>query len=92
MNDHGYNSCNYAAQINGTTVIIKAFHRANAVAFLQQKEPALNAKDVYIYAGITGSATIDEVYNDPVRVQSEKGNSWMDVYKVRMKEEYAHIV
>jgi hypothetical protein len=91
MEVNGYHSTHYAAQINGTTVITKAFARKNAVKFLQAKDPSLNDSDVYIYDGITDATTIDEVYSEPTREQDAKGELvWKDNYKVRMKEEYAN--
>lgn len=92
MTVHGFTALNYAAQINGTTVITRAFKKKNAVARLRQHDADLKSKDVYVYEGITGSTTVDEVYNDPIRVQDEKGNYWKDVYQVRMKEEYAQLL
>lgn len=90
MNDNGFVSRNYAVQINGTTVITRAFKKENAVKFMQSKDASVTDKDVYTYEGITGASTIDEVYNDPIREQDAKGDLvWKDVFKVRMKEEYA---
>lgn len=93
MQIHGYVSRNYAAQINNTTVITKAFDRQNAIAYLRKNDKDLQDKDVYVYEGITGASTVDEVYCEPVRDWNDKGELvWKDVYKVRMKEEYADLV
>lgn len=92
MTVNGYTSHNYAAQINNATVIVKAYKRENAVAYLQSKDSSLSDADVYQYEGITSSTPVDEVYSELVREQNAKGDmESQDVYKVRMKEEYAHL-
>lgn len=92
MTINGHTSLNYAANICGTTVITRAFDRANAVKFMQAKDSSVIDKDVYVYEGITNAAPIDEVYSDSVREQDDKGNAcWKDVYKVRLTDMYAHL-
>lgn len=93
MTTHNFIARNYAATILGTTVITRAFKKENAVKFMQAKDASVTEKDVYAYEGITGAAPIDEVYNEPVRDRDEKGEAyWRDVYKVRLQDEYAHLV
>lgn len=93
MTVHGFTSRNYAAQINGTTVITRAYDRANAVAFLRSKDSSLKDSAVYNYDGVGGPDPVDEVVEESVRELNDKGELvWKDVYKVQMKEEYAHLV
>lgn len=93
MTFNGYTARNYAAQINGTTVITRAFKKENAVMFTQSKDASVTDKDVYAYEGITGAAPIDEVYNEPVRDRDANGDAyWRDVYKVRLQDECARLV
>lgn len=92
MNHHNYISRNYAANINGATVITRAFKRENAVKFMQSKDASVTEKDVYAYEGITSAAAIDEVYNEPVQDRNDKGDAyWRDVFKVRLSDMYAHL-
>ena len=94
MTNHNFTARDYAAQINGTTVITRAYKRENAVAYLQAKDKSLKAKDVYVYDGITGATTVDEVYSEEIVKWSneERCNVMKDVFKVRMKEEYTSLV
>lgn len=93
MTINGFTSRNWATQINNTTVVTRAFDKANAVAFLKRHNHDLTDQDVYAIDGTGGADPIDEVYSESVREQNDKGDLvWKDVYKVRMKEEYAHLV
>jgi hypothetical protein len=91
MTINGFTSRNYAAQVNNTTVVTRAYDRTNAVKFLQSKDSSLADKDVYNHDG-SGPDPIDEVYCKTERELNDKGELvWKDNYKVRMKDEYAHL-
>lgn len=93
MNIHGHTSKNWAANVKGSTCITKAFNKRNAVEYLRQHDPSLKENEVYEYEGSTDTAPVDEVYNDPIRIaDANRDNIWKDIYKVRMREEYAHLV
>jgi hypothetical protein len=92
MTIHGFTSRNYAAQIDNTTVITRAYDRANAVTFLKSKNPLLKDSDVYNYDG-SGPDPVDEVYSEEERKWDGQTRSIIkkDIYKVRMRDEYAHL-
>jgi hypothetical protein len=84
---------NYAAMVNGTTCITRAFSKSNAFKFFKAKDKALTAADVYEYAGVTDLGTIDEVYKEEARSwdSDERCIVYKEVEKVRLTEEYAHL-
>jgi hypothetical protein len=93
MTVNGFTPANYAAQINNTTVITRAYQRKNAIAYLRTKGK-VKAKDVYNYYGIIEATTVDEVYSEEVSEwdSAQRCIVHREVYKVRMKEEYSPVI
>jgi hypothetical protein len=84
---------NYAALVNGTTCITRAYSKSNAFKFFKAKDKTITVDDVYEYAGITGLGTIDEVYKEEYRSwdNQERCIVYKEVEKVRLTKEYAYL-